>query len=463
MGKKVQEGLKSFKILLIAYYFPPLGGPASIRLGKLCKYLRKSGIEVDVISVKNILYHSYDYELAAECKPNHIEYASSYDLTTILYIIKKIWSLKFKYFSGKKDKKWSDRNREIYFCLPEWLRLIIKKIYPVDDKILWLYSAQKVGLKLLRSNNYDVIVASMGPYTSGLVGYKLSKKTGTPLLIDYRDHMTMNPYEIYLTPLHRHIAEKYEKKIIKQSTYLTCIGETMHQELTAKYREDFPTKSTIIYNGFDESDFVVSTKKNNIPSKKVDAKIASDCVLTYTGNFYQQRTPYYFCQALLLLKKENRLPQDLKIRFVGNYHRDAEIVLRDKNLKDLVEVIPYQTHRKCLGTIMESTGLLLFIPSKDGAGVLTSKIFEYLRSGKPILAMVPQAGEAARIINNYPSVICSPQSVENIAESIVNFHSEFWRKQTENHRKLNKDYPLSNSICKFSREKQTQKFMDLLQ
>jgi hypothetical protein len=171
---------------MFAYFYPPLGGPGVQRPVKLIKYLSRNNWKTDVVTVKDIMFHSSDDQLAAEDMAETVIRTGSLDPMSFL----------------GKIKKGSDRTK-VYFGTPEKYKKIIRNLFPIDDKIGWLPYAKKAGRQLLKTKRYDAIMATMGPYTSGLAAYKLSRQYKIPLIIDYRDHWTMNPYIKFITPFHK--------------------------------------------------------------------------------------------------------------------------------------------------------------------------------------------------------------------------------------------------------------------
>ena len=155
------------KLLLIAYFYPPLGGPGVQRPSKLVKHLHKQDVSTDVITVNDIVFHSTDNKLLKEDKAHKTIRTTSLDLMSIL---KKI----------SKPKT----NKAVYFSTPEKYKKIIRNIFPIDDKIGWLPFVINAGKKLIKSNDYDAIMATMGPYTSGVAAYKLAKANKLPLIVD---------------------------------------------------------------------------------------------------------------------------------------------------------------------------------------------------------------------------------------------------------------------------------------
>ena len=383
------------ELLLFSYFYPPLGGPGIQRPVKLVKYLKDFGWEVDVITVKNIVFHSFDYSMLEENRAKNTFYVPSIDPMSILNRI----------FSNKKEI-----TKKVYFKTPEKIKKIIRSSFFIDDKIGWLPFALKKAYKLCRNKKYDAVMATMGPYTSGIIAYYVSRKFKIPLIIDYRDHWTLNPFLDFFTPLHKLLSRYWEQKILHFSKMITVVSKTMKDELITVFGNFLNNKIQVIYNGFDETDFI---NNPNIEEGKNRVKFS------YIGNFYRLRPIKYFIKALEELKYENMLPKDIEIIFVGNYYRETIDLLRNNNIRELIIIIPQVEHHNAIRYLMESDILLLFIASKEGKGTITGKLFEYLRTGKEILAMIPPDSEAASILREYNYNYIS--SMENINTIKLNF------------------------------------------
>jgi glycosyltransferase involved in cell wall biosynthesis len=449
------------RLLLIAYYFPPLGGPASIRLGKLVKYLTRSGWDVDVISVGNIIYHSYDHELAEECKTDNIYRTNTIEIISLFYFLNHILS-RFRKRFGKRKNLSNHQKMKIYFSFSDSLRRLVKGLFFPDEKIGWLPFACKKGFDLIGEKRYDYIMSSLGPYTAGLIGYKLSKQSGIPLIIDYRDHWTCSPGRQYLTLIHRKAAAVWERKILKKASLVTTVGRIMKSELLERFPEISRDKVITIYNGYDEDDFSEANAINNsLKTSDEKTKQPDEVFFTYTGNLYPPRTPEYFIEAMKHLLRVKALPSGLKVRFFGNYHKDMISLLTSKELADHLSIVPAIPHKEVITEIMKSDLLLLFLPAKEGKGVLTSKVFEYLRSRKPILAMIPDQAEISEILClEKKHYFCPMEDTKKISELIIEAHNDVLEV-----RKLTDSSVLKSNIShveEFSREKQTERFISAL-
>ena len=387
------------ELLLFAYFYPPLGGPGIQRPVKLVKYLKDFGWEVDVITVKNIVFHSFDYSMLEENRAKNTFYVPSIDPMSILNRIS----------SNKKEI-----TRKVYFKTPEKIKKLIRSSFFIDDKIGWLPFALKKAYKLCKNKKYDAVMATMGPYTSGIIAYYVSRKFKIPLIIDYRDHWTLHPYINFITPIHKKIAEYWEYKILRFALVISTASKSIKSDLLKKYGDNIEPKIHVMYNGWDEIDF------DDIKQFRRDGNI----IIRYIGNFYGHQTPKYFIKALDDLMDAGKMPEDIKFEFIGNFYKDTQSYIRNSKISEYLTIIPQVNHKKALEYLMNSDVLLLFIGTPKGKGVFTGKLFEYIRSGKEILAMVPPDGEAAEILKDYNhTFICPMEDSSKISEMFLNLYN----------------------------------------
>ncbi len=365
---------------MLAYFFPPLGGAGVQRPQKFAKYLPQFSWHPYIVTVKNVEFISYDKTSLDELKEIPIYRTGSFDPMRLIYRLRQVMN------RGEITKP-----SRIYSETSERIKQFFRSIIPIDDKIGWLPFAYLKAKKLLNHNKFQAIYATIGPYHTAITGYKLSRKYKLPLIIDYRDLWTQHPYLIFLTRWHREISEKWERKILFFATHIIVVSPEIKRKLVNKYGRSLNIKITVIPNGWDREDFT----KVNIGNQR------KKIVITYTGGFYGWQTPEYFIYALLELRRENTLPLNIRIQFIGNYFRNIRKILSNKKLADIIEIVPQVSHQKCIKYLMNSDLLLLFIGEQDGKGVLTGKLFEYMATGKPILAMIPTYGDAANILRDY--------------------------------------------------------------
>ena len=414
----------SKRILYIAYFYPPLGGPGVQRPIKTIKYLKKNGYYVDVLTVNDIQFHSYDYELLNESKADNIYRTGSLDPMSILKRIK----IKKK----NKDK--------IYFNTPEKIKRIIRGIFPVDSKIGWMPFAYRKGLILIKENNYDCIIATIGPLTAGILAYQLHKKTKLPYYIDYRDHLTTHVYPQYIFEFLRKHAEKYEKKMQQQAKGIFMAGNLMKNRMVKHFGDFLKVKTKIVYNGFDEDDFLEPIQRESSMS-----------YIRFVGNIYGNQNLEYFLKAIKFLKNNDHLPNNVIFEFIGNYYLETYNLLTSEDLKPYINLVPQKTYKEAVRLTRSADMLLLFLATKDQEDIIPGKLFEYIGSNNPIFAMVPENGEVADILRSLGhKYICNMESTDQI----IQYFQDFFNKKT---------FMIPKIDHRYSRESQTKIIIEVIE
>jgi glycosyltransferase involved in cell wall biosynthesis len=395
--------MKQKRLLLFAYFYPPLGGPAVQRPLKMIKYLYNMGWITDVISVKDIVYHSRDESLVQEDKAAGVYRTGSADVMSIL---------------KKTADKTSLNAGKVYFHTPEFLKRIIRSSFLIDDKYGWLKYAVKQAEALCRKHQYSAVMATISPFTPALAAYQISQKFALPLIIDYRDHWTLNPFHYYFTPIHKMISTYWEKKVVQQASLISTAGSFLGEDLVRKFGKQQAVKLQIMYNGWDKEDFA-KLQSTSAPTGKF--------IISYLGSLYGKQTVKYFIQAVQNMRKKRLLPDNLEIRFIGNFYRENLALLRSQELSDIIKIIPQVEHLKALELMHCSDLLLLFLPGNFYKSVVMGKVFEYMRSGVEILAMIPAENETALLLKefNYQN-ICPMDDIGKIEELL---QSCFEKKQ----------------------------------
>ena len=356
-------------LLIISYFFPPLGGPGVQRAQKFVKYLPEFGWEPIVLTVKKVEYIAYDESLLKEIPDTEIYRTETLDPMRLLYF-------------GEKLRK---KKKRLYETTNTSIKNLVRSIFPIDSKIGWIPFALSKGSEIIKSYPIKVILATIGPYTDAIIGYKLAKKYNLPLILDYRDLWQGSSDITYFSSLHRKLSFKMEKKILDFASKIIINTNKAKRKIQSIFPQVKKQKFTVIYNGWDKNDFKINNRQKN-----------DKLVFTYTGGFYGNRTPIHFIKALEALNSENKIPEQVIFRFIGNYPQKIKQILHNKRLN--IQLIPQVTHQQCIKYLLESDVLLLFIAADKSEIVIPAKVFEYLRAQKPILAMVPEKGEAAELI-----------------------------------------------------------------
>jgi glycosyltransferase involved in cell wall biosynthesis len=148
--------------------------------------------------------------------------------------------------------------------------------------------------------------------------------------------------------------------------------------------------------------------------------------ITHTGTIFGRRDPKPFLHALA------RADADVVARFVGDFREADRATIAELGLEERVELLPYLPRREALALQRDSDALLLLIPRGEGRGrfVVSTKVFEYLAAGRPILASVPEDGAAAELVRESSvGVVVPPDDVDAIEGALRDLHAR-WKAGT---------------------------------
>lgn len=374
--------------LVIAYYFPPLGLSGVQRVAKLVKYLPENGWDVTVLTVEPGAYFAFDDRLLADLEGPHIriERTQSVDPTRSV---------------SRRQVPFPDEGKRILFSAVSQFILL------PDNKIGWKRFAIKRGREILRERTVDIIYATAPPYTSLLVGHHLAREAGVPLVLDYRDDWLDNPRHSYPTPIHRAISLRLERKVVSSCQAVFAINCAIRNAIASRNPE-MADLIEVIPQGYDPAD--ISNSKTESPSDRM--------VFLYAGMFYDAQKPDAFLRALrMTFDRRVEMTGQTTARFVGLFPEDAKELIVKLDLEHQVEFTGYLDHEASVSQLMSCDVAWMTIGHQDGEEMIsTGKLFEYMGTRKPILALVPE-GEAKRALKGYDAVfLADPDDEETISQ-----------------------------------------------
>ncbi len=374
------------RVLLVCYLFPPCGGAGVQRNAKYCKYLPRLGWQPTVLTVKDIVYHSYDESLLSDLSSDvKIVRAGSLDPLRLTAVISKLISL-FKTNVSSKKKAQSRRvktpknNRivTLYRFLRDWF------LVP-DASVGWVPFAVYAGVAAVRRDNIQVIVGSVGPYSNALVAYLVSRITGKPYVLDFRDGWIDDPALHCPTAVHAAL-HKWLEKIAITGAQMVCVYGSYQQNI---FMERYPGINVgVLTNGYDADDFI-----NFIPIEKTERRL-----IVYTGTLYGNYTGFFRQFISDLSKLPSPVLEKIEVVIVGRVEIEgAEAIVAEEGLGSVVRFEGYVSHAKSIGFLQGADALLFGLP-EDNVIAYSGKIFEYMMAKKPIISYVNTSGMAADLL-----------------------------------------------------------------
>jgi glycosyltransferase involved in cell wall biosynthesis len=408
-------------ILLLAYFYPPSGGSASLRAEKLVKYLPQFGVQPVVLSA-----HGARYPVPAD-RDNYgdVVYAAARGVPPPPRWLKRL-------FGRKKTQGTTGMGGSVQSG-SGWEKVLDFLLIP-DARIGWLPGCVAKGVELVRHRKLSAIISTAPPYTSHIAGALISRLTGVPLLLDYRDAWSQNPFKRPPTALHKEIGLALERWCGHSAQAISGVTEPMVRDLQVLLG-DKPLYRHIP-NGYDEEDF----------AGQPPPPTAGPLKIVYAGTFYGSRRPDAMFQAMQELAAEGSItPGDLQVILLGD-HPMAVRAKAHPSIAVYLQWLGPQNHARAVQEMATAHVNWLVIGSGIGAETTaTGKLYEYLRAPGQILAQVPP-GVAADIIRKHDAgIVVNPDDVASTKAALL--------KMLELHSGGRSLHPRTGDITRYSREK----------
>lgn len=399
------------RVLIITYYWPPSGGSGVQRWLKMSKYLPENGWQPVIYTAENAEYPVEDPSLEKDVCPEaeviRRPIAEPYNYYKKLLGIKKDQKVKAGFIDESgKQKGWKER-------LSVWVR---GNFFIPDARCWWVKPSVKYLKAYLKDHPVDAIVSTGPPHSMHLIAMKLKEALNLPWIADFRDPWTEIDYynDLHLTRWADRKHHRLEHEVLTKADKVVAVGWDMAEGLAKLGRK--PVE--VVPNGFDW----------DLQSECSTAELSSEFTLTHIGIIGANRNEHQLWQALGELKSSNpQFASKLRIKLIGQVDQSVIHSIADNGLQDNAEVIPYMPHDQVLQLQQSSQVLLLLINNTPNAkGILTGKLFEYLASGRPILCIGPEDGDAARIISETESgVTVGFEEKEKMKTVIKNLYERY--------------------------------------
>ncbi len=256
-----------------------------------------------------------------------------------------------------------------------WRGAAVALLQP-DPQVLWLPAALRAGLRALRERPHRAIIATAPPFSSFLLGAILSRRTGLPLILDYRDEWTLSnefAENRRLGPISRMIQARMQRWALRSAGAVITTTHASARALTRAAAEARRSaRVTHIYNGFDPADFAGS------PIGQVSQ---GDYRLVYTGTLWNLTSIAPLVDAIQrVARRRPELMPRLEIVLAGRRTADQQRLLDPlKSIGCRVTEHPYLEHRDMLQLLRGANALCVLLSALPGAErVVPAKIFEYM-------------------------------------------------------------------------------------
>ncbi|WP_299126179.1 glycosyltransferase family 4 protein [uncultured Winogradskyella sp.] len=372
--------MNSKKTLILTYYWPPAGGPGVQRWLKFVKYLPEFGIEPIVYCPENPNYPIIDESLVNEIPKN---------ITILKQPIKEPYGLANLFSKGRSKKISSGvipKAKKQSFI--EKAMLYVRGNYFIPDaRKNWIKPSVSFLSNYIEKYQIETIISTGPPHSLHLIGLQLKEQLGVKWLADFRDPWTTIGYHkaLKLTDSSKTKHLNLESKVLNTADEIIVTSNHTKNEFQTKTKQPI----SVITNGYDS---------HNVRVEGKDEKFT----LSHIGSLLSERNPTVLWEVLSeLIQEIEGFSKAFKLQLIGVVSDDVLESINQNGLKDHVEVVGYVSHDDAIKFQMKSQLLLLIeINSVDTKAIIPGKVFEYLISETPILAIGPKDADVEQIIKS---------------------------------------------------------------
>jgi hypothetical protein len=380
------------RVLIVCYYFPPLGLAGIGRPLNLFKYLPQHNWDCHILTVKPVTYRAYEPELLHGLDLSKIHRSGSYDPQRLMYLA----GLRT---AGKTTMASTADIRTRFFP---------------DSKKGWIGPAVRLGRKLIREFNYDLLVSTSPPMSSHLVACKLAEETNIKWVADFRDYWTSKTIDEYygLSP-HAERAYDLLRYLHDHSTCMTAVNNSVASYVCA---------DEVISNGYDP----VLAQKWSVP--EIGEKFTIG-ILGTLGEWNPVEPLIDLLQTIICTRGCE--PGKLRVAHVGNCDDNSRTTF-DRAAGLGVEIISHglQSRERTIELLNRSHCVFHSLSLGSGKGLTTARIFDSLASGRPILAFGDQGGEIDLLLaRNSNALRFDSQTIGAAADYLVDLIGK-WKNGT---------------------------------
>jgi len=426
--------LEPKKILIITYYWPPAGGPGVQRWLKFVKYLPDFGIQPFVYIPENPTYPIVDENLVKEVSDKAI---------ILKHKIFEPYQLA-SFFSKNKTKKISSGiipNQKKQSFLDKTFLWIRGNLFIPDARVFWVKPSVSYLEKYIQENNIDTIITSGPPHSLHLIGLELKQKLNIKWFADFRDPWTTIGYHKSLR-LSDYAAKKHkalEHQVLNSADRIIVTSKTTKTEFEAITSKPI----AVITNGYDDE---------NVGKQILDTKFS----LAHIGSFLSERNPSILWESLVeLINEIPDFKSHLEIKLIGAVSQEVLENISQFGLNSYLYNLGYVSHAEAIAHQRKSQVLLLIeINSEDTKSIIPGKLFEYMVSNRPIIAIGPKDSDFAEIITNTNTGVFLDYSEKMRLKSVIlDFYNQFLQGKLQSY---------GVGLQKYSRKSLTGELVELL-
>lgn len=389
------------RLAYVAYFFPPTGGAGVQRTVKFVRYLPDHGWNPTVITVAAAHYWMEDPSLLAEI-PATVEIVRTRALTGPA-LLGRLGGRRI----GTTNARRSGRSQRMLRRVAGWLSV-------PDAYAGWVPFAARAAARVLEGGG--VLLTTSSPDSAHLVGLDPALR-GIPWVADFRDPWVRRMSFAPPTSIHRRMQESLEARVVRTAARVVVTSEPTRRDFERRYPTIDPSRFVVIENGYDEDDF-----------PRVEPLPDPAFLILHMGQLNPERriTPFLDCLEIFFRHRPEARSRT-RAEFVGPRYAEDESEVLARGLGDVVRFEDALPHAEAIRRLFRARVLLLLEQASErGALILPGKTPECLRSGRPILGLVPPGAAAELVDKLHAGLWAPPGEPERGAAHLETLYEAAW-------------------------------------
>lgn len=303
-------------------------------------------------------------------------------------------------------------------------------------------------LRLVRRYRPQAVWSTFPVATAHLIGLTVRRLTGLPWIAEFRDPMVQEVNR--LPPSTGKPWRRLEAAVVRHASHCIFATSSMRADYVVRYPQQNSSSWSVIGNGYDEEVFEAAERRGRCAAGRLNGGVR----LVHSGILYGEgRDPAPFFQALKQVVELEGRRIEVILRASGDSQRHRTLAT-DLGLSEVVRVLPTIGYQDAIREMLCADALIVFQGTVFNKQI-PAKVYEYIRSGRPILAITDSEGETARLLEKWDGVyLAGADSVPEIKRALVRLLEDIRIGKTPNRRK--------EDVLLLSRSARTAEFAVLL-
>ncbi len=421
------------KILIISYYSPPGNFAGSYRLKSWADHLHKFGY-YPIIITRHWDENQTDYTAISRQNDVSVENGDTFT----------VYRLPYK--GTSRDKLVSKYGYKAKFPgkVLSFFQLLCQNFSLTCNPMSGLYRFSREYL--INNPDVEMVLCSGRPFIQFQFCNSLQKEfSRIKWIADYRDEWNSQTKEYFKTRsltlrFLSLIESRYERKWVESASLITTVSEEIRKRIVAF--NHFKGNSKVVLNGY-ESDDIPEKIWEKLPD-------TSKFRIFHGGSLYTYQDMDVFALGFSKFMEAVKGKEDsVELIFEGlnddpNVH--SWLLSKFRDFQSHIVIHP-RTEKSEYLTRMRNAHVLLVFPYNALKGTYSSKIFEYLPAGRPVLMAPSDDGTITRLLHETKTGFVA-EDADAVCDFLLSKFQDF----------VNGTFSLSASderVNFYSREKQT--------